>query len=182
MYKCEFPQVFLKDILNMPAVSSLHVLETNSLFRKGLTAKNSSWFSQVSVDSSTQAEKHVFNRQKYSYVYYQYWTFLLCCTGCCPTDCIYSACKIPSQRRHLCCLSEQFPGRVLDRAQVSLCILKEGRALLLDSKEFWWCPAGSQTPEWAVWRCCVWQMPGRIGKEEVEEESAPHCLYPVLED
>lgn len=58
----------------------------SSLVRKALTAKNSSWFSQVSVDSSTQSEKHVFNRQKYSYVYYQYWTFLLRCTGCCPTD------------------------------------------------------------------------------------------------
>lgn len=58
----------------------------SSLFRKGLTAKNSSWFSQVSIDSSTQSEKHVLNRQKYSYAYYQYWTFLLCCTGCCLTD------------------------------------------------------------------------------------------------
>lgn len=95
--------------------------------------------------------------------------------------CIYPTCKIPSERKHLCWCSEQLPGRVLDRAQVSFGTLKVGRAHPLSPKEFWWCPAGSQTPGWAVGRRCVWEMAGRIGKEE-EKEAALCCHHPVLED
>lgn len=117
-----------------------------------------------------QPGKPVFNKQKYCNVYYRYWMFLYHCTGW-PLSHWLSICSahgITSQRLHPCCLWEQFPDRVLDRAQVSLCLLKVGRTYLLDHRENYMPAVSSRFTD--TWGSCVKVMCLADGWENREEE------------